>query len=225
MRLLVVEDDPRIRSFLVRGLSEEGFAVDTAADGEDGAWKAADPAYDLIILDVMLPRKDGWEILRSLQGRAERPPVLILTAKDDVSDRVRGLDGGADDYLVKPFSFDELLARLRALLRRPRKNTDWVLRVGPLCVDRAMRRVRWGEQKVELSAREFLILEYLAQYPGHVLTRTRVYEHVWNEQMEPMSNTIDVHVKEIRRKLAAAGAAKVISTVRGAGYRLEQDPR
>jgi DNA-binding response OmpR family regulator len=225
MRLLIVEDDARIRNFLVRGLSEEGFAVDTAADGDDGAFKADDPAYDLIILDVMLPRKDGWEILRSLQRRAERPPVLVLTAKDDVADRVRGLDGGADDYLVKPFSFEELLARLRALLRRPRQSTDWVLRIGPLTVDRAMRRVRWDEQKVELSAREFQILEYLAQHPGHVVTRTRVYEHVWNEQMEPMSNTIDVHVKEIRRKLAAAGATNVIATVRGAGYRLEPAPR
>jgi DNA-binding response OmpR family regulator len=225
MRLLIVEDDARIRSFLVRGLSEEGFAVDTAADGEDGAWKASDPVYDLIILDVMLPRKDGWEILRTLQARAERPPVLVLTAKDDVADRVRGLDAGADDYLVKPFSFDELLARLRALLRRPRQNVDWVLRIGPLHIDRATRRVRWDGRKVELSAREFLILEYLAQNPGHVVTRTRVYEHVWNEQMEPMSNTIDVHVKEIRRKLAAAGGTKVIATVRGAGYRLEPEPR
>jgi two-component system, OmpR family, response regulator len=225
MRLLIVEDDARIRNFLVRGLSEEGFAVDTAADGDDGVFKADDPAYDLIILDVMLPRKDGWEILRSLQRRAERPPVLVLTAKDDVADRVRGLDGGADDYLVKPFSFEELLARLRALLRRPRQSTAWVLRIGPLTVDRAMRRVRWDEQKVELSAREFQILEYLAQHPGHVVTRTRVYEHVWNEQMEPMSNTIDVHVKEIRRKLAAAGATNVIATVRGAGYRLEPAPR
>jgi len=225
MRLLIVEDDARIRNFLVRGLSEEGFAVDTAADGIDGAFKSGDPAYDLIILDVMLPGKDGWEILRSLQGRPERPPVLVLTAKDDVADRVRGLDGGADDYLVKPFSFDELLARLRALLRRPRQNTNWVLRIGPLTVDRAARRVRWAERKVDLSAREFSILEYLAQHPGHVVTRTRVYEHVWNEQMEPMSNTIDVHVKEIRRKLAAAGGTKVIATVRGAGYRLEQEPR
>ena len=225
MRLLIVEDDARIRTFLVRGLTEEGFAVDTAADGEDGAFKSADPAYDLIILDVMLPGKDGWEILRSLQGRPERPRVLVLTAKDDVADRVRGLDSGADDYLVKPFSFEELLARLRALLRRPRQNNDWVLRIGPLTVDRTTRRVRWAEQKVDLSAREFAILECLARHPGHVVTRTRVYEHVWNEQMEPMSNTIDVHVKEIRRKLAAAGGHRVISTVRGAGYRLEQEPR
>jgi two-component system, OmpR family, response regulator len=225
MRLLIVEDDARIRSFLVRGLSEEGFAVDTASDGEDGAFKASDPAYDLIILDVMLPRKDGWEILRSLQGRAARPPVLVLTAKDDVSDRVRGLNDGADDYLVKPFRFDELLARLRALLRRPRSHADWVLRVGALTVDRATRRVGWEGRRVELSAREFLVLEYLAQHPGHVLSRTRLYEHVWNEQMEPMSNTLDVHVKEIRRKLAAAGGARAITTVRGAGYRLEAEAR
>jgi len=224
MRLLLVEDDARIRSFLVRGLIEEGFAVDIAVDGEEGAFKASDPAYDLIVLDLMLPGRDGWEILKSLQGRADRPPVLVLTAKDDVADRVRGLDAGADDYLVKPFSFDELLARLRALLRRPRQPADWVLRVGGLAVDRATRRVRWGDRKVELSAREFQVLEYLAQHPGHVLSRTRLYEHVWNEQMEPMSNTLDVHVKEIRRKLAAAGATRVITTVRGAGYRLETDP-
>jgi two-component system OmpR family response regulator len=225
MRLLIVEDDARIRNFLVRGLSEEGFAVDVATDGEDGAFKASDPAYDLVILDVMLPGQDGWEVLRTLQGRPDRPPVLMLTAKDDVADRVRGLDAGADDYLVKPFNFDELLARLRALLRRPRQHADWVVRIGPLVVDRATRRVRFRDQTVDLSAREFQVLEYLAQHPGHVLSRTRLYEHVWNEQMQPMSNTIDVHVKEIRRKLAAAGARRVITTVRGAGYRLEPEPQ
>ena len=225
MRLLVVEDDVRIRSVLLRGLSEEGFAVDTASDGEDGAFKATEIPYDLIVLDVLLPRKDGWTILRELQGRADRPPILILTARDDVADRVRGLDAGADDYLVKPFRFEELLARIRALLRRARPQVDWVLRVGALAVDRATRSVHWEGRRVELSAREFAVLEYLAQHPGHVLTRTRVYEHVWNEHMEPMSNTIDVHVKEIRRKLAAEGAREVIATIRGAGYRLVGEPR
>jgi len=222
MRVLVVEDDASIRSVLVRGLTEEGFAVDQAADGEVGLAKALDPAYDLIILDLVLPKRDGLSLLRWLRSQEIATPVLILTARDAVPDRIRGLDVGADDYLIKPFAFEELLARIRALLRRSRRVFDPVLRVGPLVLDRAARRVAWNDANIELSNREFSILEYMMQHPGEVLSRTRIYEHVWNEQMEAMSNVIDVHVKQIRRKLARAGAETVIGTVRGAGYRLEK---
>jgi two-component system, OmpR family, response regulator len=225
MRLLVVEDDAAIRRFLVRGLTEEGFAVDQSADGEDARFKGGDPAYDLILLDLMLPKLDGLAVLREWRERGATAPVLVLTARDQVADRIRGLDGGADDYLVKPFAFDELLARIRALLRRARRTLDPVLRVGLLALDRATRRVSWGETKLDLSGREFTILEYLMQHPGEVLSRTRIYEHVWAEQMEVLSNVIDVHIKQIRRKLARTGAGGVISTVRGAGYRLEEADR
>lgn len=222
MRLLVVEDDASIRGVLVRGLTEEGFAVDQAVDGEEGWFKASDPAYDLIVLDLMLPKRGGLTLLRELRSQGIRTPVLVLTARDAVPDRIRGLDHGADDYLIKPFAFDELLARVRALLRRLQRRFDPILRVGALALDRSTRRVSWKGQDVDLSSREFSILEYLMQHPGEVLSRTRIYEHVWNEQMEIVSNVIDVHIKEIRRKLARAGGTAVISTVRGAGYRLER---
>ena len=195
--------------------------MDESGDGEDARHKAADPAYDLILLDLRLPKLDGLAVLRDLRARGLTTPVLVLTARDAVADRVRGLDSGADDYLVKPFAFDELLARVRALLRRARRSVDPVLRLGALALDRTARRVTWQDRKIDLSAREFAILEYLMQHPGEVLSRTRIYEHVWDEQMEVMSNVIDVHIKEIRRKLARAGVAGIISTVRGAGYRLE----
>jgi two-component system OmpR family response regulator len=221
MRVLVIEDDAAIRGFLVRGLTEEGFAVDQAADGVDGQFKATDASYDLILLDLMLPRSDGLTLLQAIRADGLTTPVLVLTARDAVSDRIRGLDSGADDYLVKPFAFDELLARIRALLRRARRRFDPMLRAGSLSLDRAARRVHWQDTRVELSSREFAILEYLMEHPGEVLTRTRIFEHVWNEQMEPLSNVIDVHIKDIRRRLTRAGGANVIATVRGAGYRLE----
>lgn len=221
MRILVVEDDASIRSVLVRGLTEEGFAVDQAADGEEGLRKASDPAYDLVILDLVLPKKDGRAVLRQLRSQEVSTAVLILTARDAVPDRIRGLDDGADDYLVKPFAFEELLARIRALLRRSRRVFDPILRVGPLGLDRSTRLVSWDNASIELSNREFAVLEYLMQHPGEVLSRTRIYEHVWNEQMEAMSNVIDVHIRQIRRKLARVGGNAVIGTVRGVGYRLE----
>jgi DNA-binding response OmpR family regulator len=221
MRVLVVEDDAAIRGFLVRGLTEEGFAVDQAADGLEGQFKAADPCYDLILLDLMLPRGDGLTLLQAIRSGGLTTPVLVLTARDAVSDRIRGLDSGADDYLVKPFAFDELLARIRALHRRARRSFDPIVRVGPLTLDRAARKVCWQNTRVDLSARELAILEYLMEHPGEVLSRTRIYEHVWNEQMEALSNVIDVHIKDIRRRLSRAGGANLITTVRGAGYRLE----
>jgi two-component system OmpR family response regulator len=221
VRLLVIEDDADIRSVLVRGLTEEGFAVDQAADGEDGRFKAANPVYEAVILDLMLPRVDGLTVLRELRGQGVNTPVLVLTARDAVSERIRGLEGGADDYLVKPFSFGELLARVRALMRRARANFDPLLRLGALTLNQQTRRVHWGERAIDLSSREFAILQYFLMHPGQVLTRTRIYEHVWNETMELTSNVIDVYVKTIRQKLAATGAHELIRTVRGAGYRLE----
>jgi DNA-binding response OmpR family regulator len=221
MRLLVIEDDAAIRSFLVRGLTEEGFAVDEAPDGEEGRFKAADPAYDLIILDLMLPKVGGLNVLRSLREQGRAVPVLVLTARDAVNDRIVGLDAGADDYLVKPFSYEELLARIRAVLRRAHRGFDPILRVGPLVLDRLRHQVTAHHVRIELSAREFAILAYLMEHPGEVLSRSRIYEHVWNDQMEVMSNAIDVHIKQIRRKLARATSVPVITTVRGVGYRLE----
>lgn len=221
MRVLVVEDDAAIRSFLVRGLTEEGFAVDEAPDGEEGRFKAADPAYDLIILDLMLPKVSGLSVLQGLRGQGKTVPVLVLTARDAVSDRILGLDSGADDYLVKPFSYEELLARVRALLRRAHRGFEPVLKIGPLTLDRLSHQVMANGTKIDLSGREFAILAYFMQHPGEVLSRSRIYEHVWNEQMEVMSNAIDVHIKQIRRKLARAGNTPLITTIRGVGYRLE----
>jgi two-component system OmpR family response regulator len=224
MRVLIVEDDADISQVLVRGLGEEGFAVDLARDGEDGAFKAANPAYDVIVLDLMLPKADGLTVLRGLRAAGLTTPVLVLTARDAVADRIRGLDAGADDYLVKPFAFGEFLARVRALYRRVRRAFDPVLRVGPLTLDQATRRVRWGATLVDLSAREFAILQVFMQHPDEVLSRTRIYEQVWNETMELTSNVIDVHINQIRKKLARVGAEEVLTTVRGAGYRLEGTP-
>jgi DNA-binding response OmpR family regulator len=221
MRVLVVEDDDAIRSFLVRGLTEEGFAVDQAADGDEARFKAADPAYDLLVLDLILPGVNGLTVLQELRAQGRTVPVLVLTARDAVSDRIRGLDSGADDYLVKPFAFDELLARIRALLRRTQRGYDPVLKVGWLTLDRLSRVVQAAGRRIELSAREFAVLEYFMQHPGEVLSRTRIYEHVWNEQLDILSNVIDVHINGIRRKLDRAGVTGMIKTVRGAGYRLE----
>ncbi len=221
MRILVIEDDDAIRGFIVRGLTEEGFSIDEAGDGSEGRFKLTDPAYDLVILDVMLPHVDGLALLKELRCRDSHVPVLLLTAKDTVADRVRGLDHGADDYLVKPFAFDEFLARVRAVLRRARTGFSSVLTNGKLVLNRTTRKVTWNQTALELSPREFAILEFFMQHPGEVLTRTRMYEHVWNEQSEGMSNVIDVHVKELRRKLARAGSDPLITTLRGAGYRLE----
>lgn len=224
MRVLVIEDNEAVRNLLLHVLSNEGFSVDQAADGEDGRGKAIDPAYDLILLDLRLPKVDGLSVLRELRSQGLTTPVLVLTGKDTVSDRIHGLDCGADDYLAKPFAFDELLARMRALLRRSVRGFNPILRVGPVSLDRVGRVARWRDQRVELSACEFAILEVLMQHPGEILCRARIYEQVWNEPLDVSSNVIDVHIMEIRRKLNGAGGHDVISTVRRAGYRLEQLP-
>jgi heavy metal response regulator len=220
VRVLVVEDEPGIVQFVRQGLTEAGYAVDVAADGQDGLDYARAAAYDAIVLDIMLPRLDGLRLLRTLRREDNRAPVLLLTARDQVEDRVAGLDAGADDYLVKPFAFAELLARLRALLRRPPLQAETVLRVADLELDPARREVRRAGRRVELSPREFALLEYLMRHPGQVLTRTQLAEHVWNFDFYAESNVLDVYVGYLRRKIDRGFDQPLIQTARGVGYRL-----
>lgn len=213
MRVLVIEDDPLLLQSLAASLREENFAVDTAADGEDGLYKARETAYDAIVLDVLLPKLDGWDVLAGLRP-ARRTPVLMLTARDAVPDRVKGLDLGADDYLTKPFDLDELLARLRALIRRTSGQTQAVLRIGDLALDTAARRVELAGTEIVLTAREYGLLEYLALHRGEVVTRTALYEHLFDENDSSLSNLLDVHVSNLRKKLGR----ELILTRRGHGY-------
>jgi len=223
MRLLVVEDDVKMAALVRRGLSAEGAAVDVARSGEDALWMAAAAAYDALVLDVMLPGIDGFETCRRLRDDGVWTPVLLLTARDSVEDRVAGLDGGADDYLTKPFSFAELSARLRALVRRGQKERPAVLEVGPLRLDPATREAWRGDRSVELSTKEFALLEAFMRRPGHVLTRLDLLEHAWDFGYENRSNVIDVYVRYLREKIDRPFGLKSIETVRGAGYRLRTD--
>lgn len=216
MRLLVVEDEPDLLASLARALREEGYAVDTAADGEEGLYKAESWEYDAVVLDVMLPRLDGWQLLERLR-RSRKTPVLMLTARDASRDRVRGLDGGADDYLVKPFDLDELLARLRALIRRAAGQTRNLVELGEVVVDTTARRVTRGGEPVSLTAREYALLEYLALHRGEVVSRTALHDHLFDEEADTFSNLLDVHVSNLRKKLGAA----LITTHRGFGYGVE----
>jgi two-component system OmpR family response regulator len=216
MRLLVVEDELGLLSGLGRALRRAGYAVDTAADGEEGLYKAQNTDYDVIILDVMLPKVDGWAVLARLR-KTKKTPVLMLTARDTTRDRVRGLDGGADDYLVKPFDNDELLARLRALIRRTSNNVTNQIAIGDITLDTRARSVQRAGQPVALTGREYAILEYLALHRGEVVSRTELYEHLFDENDETLSNLLDVHVFGIRRKLGA----EIITTHRHQGYCLE----
>jgi len=220
MRVLVVEDEPGIAQFIRQGLSEAGYAVDVARDGQEGLDYAFVAAYDVLVLDILLPKLDGLDVLRALRDRGIKSPVLLLTAKDTVEDRVRGLDRGADDYLVKPFAFPELVARLRALLRRPHLQMDPVLHLGDLAMDTARREVRRGGRLIELSPREFTLLEYLLHHPRHVLTRTQIAEHVWNFDFFSDSNVVDVYIGYLRRKIDRGFDRPLLHTVRGVGYRL-----
>jgi len=213
MRILVVEDEPRLQRNLAKALREEGYAVDTAGDGEDGLFKAEACDYDALVLDVMLPLLDGWELLARLR-RQKPTPVLMLTARDAHSDRVRGLDSGADDYLVKPFDLAELLARLRALIRRSAHRTTNQIRLGDIALDTRARSVTRAGAPVPLTAREFAILEYLALHRGEVVSRTELYEHLFDETDATLSNLLDVHVFSLRKKLGA----ELIATRRGQGY-------
>src|ERR1051325_11714642 len=216
MRILVVEDEPRLLRNLAKALREAGYAVDTADAGDDGLYKARSYDYDAIVLDVMLPRLDGWEVLQRLR-KQKQTPVLILTARDTPKDRVRGLDSGADDYLVKPFDLPELLARLRALIRRAAGQPRPTIELGDITIDTRARTVVRAKEAVALTAREYAILEYLALHRGEVVTRTALYEHLFDESDDTLSNLLDVHVFSIRKKLGR----ELISTRRGQGYCIE----
>lgn len=218
MRILVIEDEPRLLRNLAKALREEGYAVDTADAGDDGLYKAETFNYDAIILDVMLPRLDGWEILGRLR-RQKATPVLMLTARDTHKDRVRGLDAGADDYLVKPFDLSELLARLRALIRRAAGQPRSQIELGEVRIDTRTRAVTRAGRPVNLTAREYAILEFLALHRGEVITRTKLYEHLFDETDDTLSNLLDVHVFGIRKKLGH----QLIVTRRGQGYCIEND--
>src|SRR5712691_3718827 len=220
MRVLVVEDEPGIAQFIRQGLSEAGYAVDVAHDGHEGLDYAFVAEYDVLVLDILLPKLDGLRVLRVLRDRGVKTPVLLLTAKDTVEDRVRGLDVGADDYLVKPFAFPVLVARLRALLRRPPFQMDPILHLGDLTMDTARREVRRGGRLIELSPREFTLLEYLMRHPRQVLTRTQITEHVWNFDFFSDSNVVDVYIGYLRRKIDRGFDRPLLHTVRGVGYRL-----
>ncbi|MFQ6026025.1 MAG: response regulator transcription factor [Dehalococcoidia bacterium] len=220
MRVLVVEDEKNIAHFLNQGLMEAGYAVDLAMDGEEGLDYVTVAEYDAIVLDILLPKMDGLGLLRELRDRHIKTPVLVLTARDTLEDRVHGLDSGADDYLVKPFAFSELLARLRALLRRPPLQTDTVLRVGDLEMDLARREVTQSGTSVHLSVREFALLEYLMRHPDQVLTRAQIAEHIWNSDYYGVSNVVDVYIGYLRRKISGEEGDNLIRTVRGMGYSL-----
>jgi two-component system OmpR family response regulator len=223
MRVLVVEDEVKMASLIRRGLREEGLSADVAVKGEDALWMAQATEYEAIVLDVMLPGLDGFETCSRLREAGVWSPVLILTARDAVEDRVAGLDGGADDYLIKPFSFAELLARLRALVRRGPIERPVMLEVGDLKLDPATRRVWRGESEVALSSKEFSLLEAFMRHPGEVLSRYRLLEHAWDYDYENRSNVIDVYVRYLREKVDRPFGAESIETVRGAGYRLRPD--
>jgi two-component system, OmpR family, response regulator len=223
MRILVVEDELKMASLLRRGLTEEGHAVDLARTGDDALWMARATEYDAVVLDLMLPGVDGFEVCRRLRAADVWSPVLMLTARDGVEDRVAGLDAGADDYLPKPFSFAELLARLRALVRRGASERPAVLEVGDLRLDPATRRAWRGEAEVKLSAKEFALLEAFMRRPGDVLSRYQLLEHAWDYGYENRSNVIDVYVRYLRDKVDRPFGRSSIETVRGVGYRLRDE--
>ena len=216
MRLLIIEDDPLLLRSLTAGLREENYAVDTASDGEAGLFKATEFDYDCIILDGMLPVFDGWEVLRRLRP-LKATPVLMLTARDAVPDRIRGLDAGADDYLTKPFDSDELLARIRALIRRSSGQASSLIEIGGIMIDTAARTVSDHVQEISLTAREYALVEYLALHRGHVVSRSELYQHLFDEDDDTLSNLLDVHVSNIRKKLGP----ELITTRRGHGYCIE----
>jgi len=224
VRVLIVEDEVKMASLIRRGLRDEELAADVAITGEDALWMAQATDYDAIVLDVMLPGIDGFATCRRLREENVWAPVLMLTARDGVDDRVAGLDGGADDYLTKPFSFAELLARLRALARRGPLERPTVLEVGSLRLDPAKRRVWRGDTEVSLSAKEFTLLETFMRRPGEVLSRYQLLEHAWDYEYENRSNVIDVYVRYLREKLDRPFGLQSIETLRGAGYRLREDP-
>lgn len=221
IRVLVVEDETEIADFLIRGLREEGFTVEHAADGQDAWHRFTSETWDVILLDCWLPGIDGLTLLERYRQSGGTTPILFLTARDAVSDRVRGLDSGADDYLCKPFAFEELLARVRALVRRPDRRTATVLNHADVSIDLATQQVHRAGQRLDLTAREYALLVFFLRHPGEVMSRTRIYEQIWDERYDGISNTLEVHVMELRKKLESHGP-RLIQTVRGRGYCLAQ---
>ena len=223
MRTLVIEDDAKLLKLLRRGLSEEGFSVDTAADGEEGLFLATTESYDALVLDLMIPKLPGVELLRALRKSGRNTPVLILTDRDGAAEKVAGLNAGADDYLTKPFSFEELTARLRALIRRTTRVATSVIRAGDLELDTAARRVTRGGKTLELRAKEFALLELLALRKGQIVTRTQMYDHLFAYDSDTLSNVVDVHLCRLRRAVDRGFGSRLIHTIRGQGYVL-RDP-
>ena len=218
MRVLLIEDYPPLQKALARGLREEGFAVDATGDGNEGLWYATSNDYDVIVLDLMLPGLDGLSVLRKLRAGGKQTHVLILTARDTLADRVKGLDTGADDYLVKPFACEELLARVRALVRRKYQGKDPCIEIQWLRIDTAAKRVFTGEQEVRLTAREYALLEYLARRSGQIVSRSDIWEHVYDFQSSASSNVVDVYIGYLRKKIRRPGQGDLIQTIRGMGY-------
>lgn len=223
MRLLVVEDDSALGDLLCRTLREESYAVDYAADGQEAEWLAFENPYDGIVLDIMLPVKDGLTVLKNIREGGVATPVLLLTARDATDDVVSGLDSGADDYLTKPFEIEELLARVRSMLRRKAGTTQTIIELGPFKIDPARREVLRDNIKIELTAKEYALLEYFARNPGVVLTRSQLSDHVWDMNFEPTSNVVDVYVGYLRNKIDKAWGSNYLKTMRGHGYMLDID--
>jgi len=222
MRILVIEDDEKVAHFIKKGLEEEQYAVDVSYDGEDGAHWACENPYDLIILDVMLPKKDGYSLCRELRGKKIHAPVLMLTAKDRLQDKVNGLDAGADDYLTKPFSFEELLARIRALLRRSQDYRGKSLRLGDLVLDPASRNVSQNGKTIALTGKEYALLEYFMRNQGRILTETQIIEHVWDMNFDSLANTVNVYIHHLRNKIDRNHDKKLLHTIRGMGYVMKE---
>ena len=222
MRILVIEDDPTVGQYVKRGLEEHRWAVDLVIDGEEGERRASSEAYDLIILDMRLPKKSGTEVLHALRAKGFERPVLVLTAQDAVDAKVATLRAGADDYVTKPFAFEELLARVEALSRRPRALASPVLRVGDLEIDQATHEVRRGGVPIEVTPKEYTVLEYLARHAGRVMSRTLITEYAWGYHFDPGTNIVDVVINHLRKKVDAGHARKLITTVRGVGYVLKE---
>jgi two-component system OmpR family response regulator len=224
VRVLVVEDETKMAALVKRGLEREGYAVDVAREGIEALWYAREHQYDAIVLDAMIPKPNGFDVCRTLREEGRWAPVIILTARDAVDDRVAGLDAGADDYLTKPFAFSELSARLRAIIRRDPPERPVALRVGELTLDPSIREVRRGGTRIELSAKEFALLEYFMRHAGEVLSRSQILDHVWDFAYDGTSNVTDVYVRYLREKIDRPFGVETIRTVRGAGYRLVKDP-
>jgi DNA-binding response OmpR family regulator len=222
MRILVIEDDPTVGQYVKRGLEEHHWAVDLATDGEEGERRANSEAYDLIVLDMRLPGKSGLDVLQALRARGFERPVLVLTAQDAVDAKVVALRAGADDYVTKPFAFEELLARVEALARRPRSLASQTLTAGDLVIDQATREVRRAGELIELTPKEYTVLEYLARHPGRVMSRTLITEYAWGYHFDPGTNIVDVVINHLRKKIDAKHERKLITTVRGVGYVLKE---